>query len=209
MTMPDSVKVVRLAERKLATRFGEWTEYLYYDGCAESVALVYGEVTDQPEVLCRVHSACLSAHVFNSVECDCRDQMELAQAEIAKAGLGIVVWLDQDGRGNGHFALMLAARMSGERGISQTEAYERLGYPSDPRSYRAAAGILSDLGVRSVVLLSDSPAKAEALSEGGVVVAESRSVSVSLEDFPSLRAYYADKRARGYTLDFPLGSGDE
>lgn len=201
--MPRPVTVARLAERRLVTRFGTWTEYLYYDGRQEAATLVYGDIAGGTDVLCRIHSACLSAHVFNSIECDCRDQMELAQSAIVEAGAGVVIWLDQDGRGNGHLALMLAARMAEERQIAQTTAYELLGYPSDPRSYGAAAGILNDLDVRSIVLLSDSPTKAKALVDFDVVVTATRSISLSLEAFPRLRRYYADKRARGYTLAPP------
>lgn len=193
----------RLASRQLNTRFGTWTEHLYYDGRAESIALVYGDVSGRSDVLCRVHSACLSAHVFNSVECDCREQMDLAQSAIAAGGAGVVIWLDQDGRGNGHLALMLVARMAAERHISQTEAYEILGYPKDHRSYAVAAAILADLTVESVVLLTDNPRKASELAERGITVTASRSVAVDLVSHPQLLGYYADRQARGYTLPVP------
>lgn len=73
---------IRLAERNLRTRFGSFTEILYYDGQAESIALVMGDVAGRNDILCRVHSNCIGGHVFNSIECDCREQFEAAQATI-------------------------------------------------------------------------------------------------------------------------------
>lgn len=97
---------IKLAERELKTRCGVFREILYYDGQTESIAIVMGEVENESNVMCRIHSSCISAHVFNSVECDCREQMEAAQAMIQKAGKGVVIYLDQEGKGNGHLALI-------------------------------------------------------------------------------------------------------
>lgn len=191
----------RLAERQLITSFGAWREVLYYDGKSECVALVYGEVAGEESVTCRVHSACISAHVFNSVECDCREQMALTQGIIQRRGRGIVIWLDQDGRGNGHLALMLAASRAQEQSIPQTQAYVELGYGADNRNYRQAAEALQDLAVESVELLSDSPAKAAGLEEHGIVVTGMTSVALDLARHPELRKYYLDKAARGYGID--------
>ncbi len=71
---------IRLAEGNLKTKFGDFREILYYDGQSESIAIVMGDVAGEENVLCRVHSSCLGAHVFNSIECDCREQMEMLQA---------------------------------------------------------------------------------------------------------------------------------
>ena len=198
--------MARLAERELSTKFGKWHEILYYNGLTESFALVFGEVANKVGVPCRVHSACLSAHVFNSIECDCREQMEIAQAMIQELGHGVIVWLDQEGRGNGHLALMLAAKLSRELGIHQSEAYRRLGYGVDQRRYLSAAAILRDLDIASVRLISNSPAKSEALTADGIEVVDMLSAAVDLADYPQLRAYYADKAARGHA--FPVSQGD-
>ncbi len=80
--------IVRLAEGSLRTKFGTFLEILYYDGQKESIAIVMGDVRGQDHVLCRLHSHCVSAHIFNSIECDCREQMELAQAMIEQQGAG-------------------------------------------------------------------------------------------------------------------------
>src|SRR5918993_715898 len=92
--------IKRLGARELETKFGTFTEILYYDGQKESIAIVMGDVAEQDDVLCRVHSHCIGAHVFNSVECTCREEMEAAQRIIQEAGRGVIVWLDQEGKGN-------------------------------------------------------------------------------------------------------------
>jgi GTP cyclohydrolase II len=90
--------ISRLAEGPLHTVFGTFQELLYEDGQQESIALVMGQVEEGQNVLCRVHAHCLGAHAFNSLECDCREQMALAQALIAHEGRGLIIWLDQEGR---------------------------------------------------------------------------------------------------------------
>ncbi len=87
--------IIRLAEGTLQTRFGAFTQILYYDGQKEIIALVMGDIAHKENVLCRVHSHCISAHIFNSIECDCREQMEMAQRLIQEAGSGVIIWLDQ------------------------------------------------------------------------------------------------------------------
>jgi GTP cyclohydrolase II len=165
--------IVRLAERELKTRFGTFTEILYYDGQRESIAIVMADVGDQHDVLCRVHSHCIGAHVFNSVECTCREEMEAAQAMIQGEGRGVIIWLDQEGKGNGHLALIESIPFKKEFG--QAKAYEMAGYKADARSYGPAAQILSDLKVRSIVLLANSESKAKDLRSEGIEVTRSQS----------------------------------
>ena len=161
--------IIRLAEAPLRTRFGTFLEILYYDGQQESIAIVMGDVRQRDNVLCRLHSHCVSAHLFNSIDCDCREQMELAQAMIEQQGAGVIIWLDQEGRGNGHLAL-LRSRALQAQGLSQTEAYVQLGYAADARQYASAAAILQELGVRSVVLMTNSPHKTGSLQAAGIPV---------------------------------------
>jgi GTP cyclohydrolase II len=160
--------IIRLSGRELRTKFGSFLEILYYDGQKESIALVMGDVANGENVLCRIHSHCVGAHVFNSVECTCREEMEGAQAMIEREGLGVIVWLDQEGKGNGHLALMESIPYKKELG--QAEAYVKAGFTADARSYRPAAEILNDLRVRSVILLSNSSEKAEDLREVNINV---------------------------------------
>ncbi len=168
---------IKLAERDLKTKFGDFREILYYDGQAESVAIVMGEVENEADVLCRIHSSCLTAHVFNSIECDCREQMEMAQAMIQDVGKGIIIYLDQEGKGNGHLALM-ASISHKKAGLKQSEAYQKVGYEADARSFRPAAEILAELKVKSVVLLTDNPAKAEDLRRASITVSATKELAI-------------------------------
>jgi GTP cyclohydrolase II len=162
--------VIRLAEGTLNTKFGMFNQILYYDGQKETIALVMGEVAQKENVLCRVHSHCISAHVFNSIECDCREQMEMAQRMIQQAGSGVIIWLDQEGKNNGHMALLLSRKLKDE-GISQAEAYKQLGYSEDARSYVRAGEILRELNVHSITLMTNNPEKTSQLREDGLVIA--------------------------------------
>lgn len=168
--------IIRLAERELRTKFGTFTEILYYNGQKESIAIVMGDLAGAEDVLCRVHSHCIGAHVFNSVECTCREELAAAQALIESEGRGIIIWLDQEGKGNGHLALMQSIPYKKEFG--QAEAYIKAGYQADARSYSPVAGILSDLAVRSIVLLSNSPGKAEDLRRESVVVSSEKTLDL-------------------------------
>ena len=159
--------IKRLAERELATKFGTFTEILYYDGQRESIALVIGGVDGESDVLCRIHSACIGGHVFNSIECECAAEMAAAQAAIQKDGRGIIIYLDQEGKGNGHLALMQSIPFK-KAGHSQGEAYELAGFKADSRNYRPAAAVIVDLGISSIVLLTENESKADDLRKMGV-----------------------------------------
>ncbi|MBV9217170.1 MAG: GTP cyclohydrolase [Acidobacteria bacterium] len=159
---------IRLAERELSTKFGLFREILYYDGQRESIALVKGDVADGQEVLCRIHSHCIGAHVFNSVECTCREEMEHAQELIESVGRGVVIWLDQEGKGNGHLALIESVKFKSE--VGQAQAYVKAGFAEDARDYRPAADILSELNVRSIKLISANSEKADELRRFGIEV---------------------------------------
>jgi GTP cyclohydrolase II len=192
--------VIRLAEAPLHTKFGTFLEILYYDGQQESIAIVMGDVREGDNVLCRLHSHCISAHLFNSIDCDCREQMELAQAMIEQQGAGVIIWLDQEGRGNGHLAL-LRSRALQAQGLSQTEAYVQLGYAADARQYASAAAILQDLGVKSVVLMTNSPHKTGSLQAAGITIAGTRPLILEAEASDRLRGFYKDKIAQGHRID--------
>lgn len=196
--------IQRQAERSLRTRFGDWREILYYRGQREIIALIFGEVSIRENIPCRVHSSCMSAHVLNSVECDCREQMEIAQRYIRDSGRGLVIILDQDGKGNGHRALMLAARMATEQSISQEAAYSRLGFRSDARDYAEAAEVLTDLEVSSIELLTNNPDKEAQLRKAGISVASTRQVALDLQSFPQLRQYYNEKAKLGHNVPCTL-----
>jgi GTP cyclohydrolase II len=161
--------IVRLAEGPLRTRFGTFNQILYYDGKKESIALVMGDVANQENVLCRVHCHCISGHLFNSIECDCREQMEKAQELIQAAGRGVIIWLDQDGKNNGHFALLQTQKLKAE-GYSQADAYVMLGFSDDARTYVPAAEILRELKVPSITLMTNNHEKTDQLRQDGLVI---------------------------------------
>jgi GTP cyclohydrolase II len=169
--------IKRLAERSLATKFGTFKEILYYNGQKESIAIVMGDVAGGEDVLCRVHSHCIGAHVFSSVECLCREEMEAAQSIIHADGRGVVIWLDQEGKGNGHLALIESIPFKKEFG--QAEAYVKAGYKADARDYAAAAQILSDLKVLSIILLANTAGKADDLAKHGISVEDVRPLSIT------------------------------
>ncbi len=162
--------IIKLAEVPLKTKFGTFTEKLYYNGQKEIIALVMGEVSGAENVPCRVHSTCISGHFFNSVQCDCREQMEMAQKRIQTEGRGVIILLDQEGRGNGHLAIMQTHKLKAE-GMSQTEAYRKLGYSADARSFTVAGEILRELGVASVILLTNNADKVSQMRSEGLVIA--------------------------------------
>jgi GTP cyclohydrolase II len=193
--------ITRLAEGPLHTLFGTFRELLYADGHQESIALVMGQVAQGREVWCRVHSQCLAAHVFNSLDCDCREQMALAQAVIAERGCGLIIWLDQEGRGHGHLALMRSRALQAQ-GWSPTEAYRRLGYAADARQYTSAAAILRDLEVDSITLLTNNPQKVEGLQAAGIHISGTHPLVVDPGTNERLRRRYAEKRQQGHDIPF-------
>lgn len=167
---------IRLADRELRTRFGTFTEVLYYDGQRESIALVLGEVAGAEDVLCRVHSACIGGHVFNSIECECADEMAAAQAAIQKAGRGVIIYLDQEGKGNGHLALIESIKY--KKVLGQAEAYVKAGFSADARNYRPAAEILRELKIASIVLMTNNPEKAEELRSASITVSGTAEIKI-------------------------------
>ena len=168
--------IFRLTERDLNTKFGAFREILYYDGQKESIALVMGNIENEEDVICRVHSACVSGHVFNSVECECQQEMETAQGLIQQKGQGVIIYLEQEGKGNGHLALMASIPYK-KAGMKQSEAYEKAGFEADARSFRAASEILADLRVRSVVLLTNNAGKADDLRKAAINVSGTRGMT--------------------------------
>lgn len=193
--------VIRIAEGTLETLFGNFLEVLYYNGQKESVALCMGDISDGENVLCRVHSSCLSAHVFNSTQCDCREQFAAAQKEIQKVGRGVIIWLDQEGKGNGHYALLQSGKLK-DKGVFQTDAYEAIGFQKDARDFTPAAEILADLGVKSIVMMTNNPDKVETLTRHGVNVTGTKALIID-PDPNNLKLKHAllGKMKAGHKLD--------
>jgi len=166
--------VERVAETRLPTAHGDFTAYGYritIDG-SEHIALVYGDIGDGLDVLTRVHSECLTGDVFGSRRCDCGPQLEEALQTVVAEGRGVVVYLrGHEGRGIGLVAKLQAYQLQ-DGGRDTVDANLDLGLPADARHYGAATQILRDLGVTSVRLLTNNPAKAINLEDYGIAVTE-------------------------------------
>lgn len=190
-----------LAEAPLPTRFGRFQLRVYrWDDPAahpalskEHCALVLGDVRGRRNVPVRVHSECLTSEVFGSLKCDCREQLERAQSEIARQGFGVVLYLRQEGRGIGLANKVRAYALQAE-GADTIEANEQLHLPVDARTYDVAAAMLRELGVESVELLTNNPLKVDGLAELGIAI--ERRVPVRIPANPHSQSYLEVKRER-------------
>jgi 3,4-dihydroxy 2-butanone 4-phosphate synthase/GTP cyclohydrolase II len=161
--------VTRVAQTQIPNAYGRWLAYGYRSDIddAEHLALVFGDIGDGEEVLTRVHSECLTGDVFGSQRCDCGAQLDAAMAKIAEHGRGVVLYLrGHEGRGIGLLSKLQAYELQ-DAGADTVDANLELGLPVDAREYSVAAQLLADLGVRSVRLLTNNPAKVEALARHG------------------------------------------
>jgi GTP cyclohydrolase II len=203
MTASDSVlvdsarrsDVERVVNLRLSTVHGDFLAYGYQDHNRgdEQIALVYGDVKGE-DALTRVHSECLTGDAFGSRHCECGDQLSAALRAIVSEGRGILVYLrGHEGRGIGLLAKLQAMQLQAE-GLDTVEANLALGLPVDARDYGVAAGILHDLGVNSVRLMSNNPRKREALVEHGIEVAET--VPLLIPPCESNITYLRTKRER-------------
>ena len=187
--------VHQTADADFPTRWGHF-RILGFEGVAasgekdEAIALLMGEIHSTP-ALVRVHSQCLTGDVFHSLRCDCRQQLELALSKIADAGVGILIYEQQEGRGIGLMAKLKAYELQ-DQGRDTVEANEDLGFKADHRGYELPAEILKLLGVKSVRLITNNPEKVEALESAGVQVAER--ISAEVEPEASFEKYLQVKR---------------
>ena len=171
-------RVKRFAESQMPTRYGAFRSLAYRDPSTgiEHIALVHGDLAGREDVPVRVHSECLTGEAFRSLRCDCGEQLEMALRAIRQAGAGCLVYLrGQEGRGIG-LGNKIAAYGLQDRGMDTLDANSALGLPLDAREYDAAADIIRDLGIRSVRLLTNNPAKLDALRAAGIAVAGRRSL---------------------------------
>lgn len=162
--------VACVASARLPTKFGLFQVVAFTHGDdKEHAALVKGNVRGKTGVLVRVHSECLTGDAFGSEKCDCRAQLETAEKRIAKSKAGVLVYLRQEGRGIGLVNKIRAYELQ-DRGLDTVEANRALGFDDDLRVYNTAARMLKILGVKSIDLLTNNPAKVRELENAGIVV---------------------------------------
>lgn len=194
------IAAVRGAEATLPTDYGDFRIVAYRDVPTgkEHAAIIKGDI-EGSDVLTRVHSECLTGDMLHSRRCDCGPQLEEALRRIEKEGRGLVVYLRQEGRGIGLIDKIAAYELQ-ERGLDTVEANLHLGHPEDARTYEAARDMLRDLGVQSIRLLTNNPAKVDALRGLGFEI--TRRVALQVPAHEGNRAYLRAKRDRmGHLLD--------
>jgi 3,4-dihydroxy 2-butanone 4-phosphate synthase/GTP cyclohydrolase II len=202
--------VRRVASARVPLRYGEFTAVGYtstYDS-REHVAFVYGEVGDGEDVLVRVHSECLTGDVFGSLRCDCGPQLDAALAAVAKEGRGVVLYIrGHEGRGIGLLHKLQAYQLQ-DAGKDTLDANLALGLPADARDYGTGAQILVDLGIHSMRLLSNNPAKRAGLEGYGLRV--TGRVPLPVHANPENLRYLQTKRDRmGHELRIDQAGADE
>jgi 3,4-dihydroxy 2-butanone 4-phosphate synthase / GTP cyclohydrolase II len=187
--------VHRVAEARLPTETGVWRVIGYKNDVDnhEHIALVLGDVVPDESVLVRMHSKCLTGDVFHSLRCDCGWQLDTAMKMIGKEGKGVIVYLDQEGRGIGLLNKLKAYELQ-DQGIDTVEANERLGFKPDLRNYGIGAQILLDLGLRTIRPITNNPRKLVGLEGYGLSIDERVPIISIAHDENS--SYLEAKRAK-------------
>jgi 3,4-dihydroxy 2-butanone 4-phosphate synthase/GTP cyclohydrolase II len=185
--------VERIVSTKLPSRYGKFVAYVYRSVTdnKEHVALVKGEISAETPTLVRVHSECLTGDVFGSLRCDCHDQLVAAMQKVEKEGVGVVLYMRQEGRGIGLVNKLKAYKLQDE-GMDTVEANEKLGFRPDLRDYGIGAQILRDLGVGKMRLMTNNPKKVVGLHGYGLEIVER--VPLEVDPNENNLKYLATKR---------------
>jgi 3,4-dihydroxy 2-butanone 4-phosphate synthase/GTP cyclohydrolase II len=190
----------RVVDVHMPTEFGDFQLFAYKEKTSgqDNLALVKGSWTEEEPVLVRVHSSCLTGDIFGSCRCDCGPQLHKAMEIIEKEGKGVILYMNQEGRGIGLMNKLKAYKLQ-EEGLDTLEANIKLGFKGDQRDYGIGAQILRDLGVKKMRLLSNNPKKRSGLIGYGLEIIEN--VTLEIESNRHNESYLKTKRDKmGHSL---------
>jgi len=194
--------IERMAVTKMPTRYGDFKAYGYVNKLngEHHVALVHGDIGDGKDLLCRVHSECLTGDAFGSLRCDCGQQLAAAMLQMEQAGRGVLLYMRQEGRGIGLINKLRAYELQ-DGGMDTLEANLALGFDGDLREYFIGAQILRDLGAKTLRLLTNNPDKVYQLSDFGLEIVERVPIQMSATDYDLF--YLQTKQAKmGHIVNY-------
>ena len=194
--------VQREAVVNMPTKYGDFKAYGYVNKLngEHHVALVKGDIGDGKDLLCRVHSECLTGDAFGSMRCDCGQQLASAMMQVEKEGRGIVLYMRQEGRGIGLINKLKAYELQ-DRGMDTLDANLALGFPGDLREYFIGAQILKDLGAKELRLLTNNPDKVYQLSDFGMEIVERVPIQMDANEI-DLKYLKTKQKRMGHLLDY-------
>lgn len=198
--MQNDSMVEKGEEVNMPTKYGHFRliPFRQKDNGLEHIALIKGDVSDGEPVLVRVHSSCATGDIFGSMRCECGEQLHLAMEKIEKEGKGVIIYLDQEGRGIGLMDKIKAYKLQ-ENGMDTVDANLHLGHKADERDYGVGANILHSLGVKKMRLMTNNPVKRIGLEGYGLEVVENVPIEITPNDYN--RFYMHTKKSRmGHTL---------